>query len=83
MVPHLNSVGDKAYANWVLFASVKNFMFRFFFQILNSNGRLKSVTLLCVRDRTHDGVRDFGNSLVFSVELPQLQESDLAGESII
>lgn len=39
------------------------------------NGRVKSVTVLCVRDRTQDGVRDFGNSLVFSVGLTQLEES--------
>ncbi|KAK3794160.1 hypothetical protein RRG08_062404 [Elysia crispata] len=42
------------------------------------NGRLKTVTVLCVRDRTQDGVRDFGNSLVFSVELIPQDESALA-----
>ncbi|RUS69787.1 hypothetical protein EGW08_022454 [Elysia chlorotica] len=42
------------------------------------NGRLKTATVLCVRDRTQDGVRDFGNGLVFSVELIPQEESALA-----
>ncbi|GFS23194.1 ubiquitin-like modifier-activating enzyme ATG7 [Elysia marginata] len=43
------------------------------------NSHLKSVTVLCIRDRTQDSVRDFGNSLVFSVELAHQEESALAG----
>ncbi|GFO42753.1 ubiquitin-like modifier-activating enzyme atg7 [Plakobranchus ocellatus] len=41
------------------------------------NGCLKSVTVLCVRDRTQDGVRDFGNSQIFTVEIPEQEVSAL------
>ncbi|XP_059150517.1 ubiquitin-like modifier-activating enzyme ATG7 isoform X2 [Physella acuta] len=37
-------------------------------------GRLDSVEIICVRDRTHDGLRDFGQSLVMTVELPARED---------
>ncbi|BFZ08104.1 hypothetical protein BsWGS_11143 [Bradybaena similaris] len=40
-------------------------------------GRLQTVTVLSVRDRTHAGTRDFGNSLIFSVEIPKIDDMSL------
>nr|FAA04093.1 TPA: ubiquitin-like modifier-activating enzyme ATG7 [Lymnaea stagnalis] len=35
-------------------------------------GKKKSIKVLCVRDRTHDGVRDFGKSILMIIDIPDL-----------
>ncbi|CAG5132742.1 unnamed protein product [Candidula unifasciata] len=42
-------------------------------------GKLATVTVLSVRDRTHAGKRDFGSSLIFTVEIPKLEDLTLEG----
>ncbi|KAH9507472.1 Autophagy protein 7 [Bulinus truncatus] len=38
-------------------------------------GVLKSIKVLCVRDRTHDGVRDFGKSILMTLDILEVDKS--------
>ncbi|XP_035829161.1 ubiquitin-like modifier-activating enzyme ATG7 [Aplysia californica] len=40
-------------------------------------GKVQSIKVLMVRDRTHDGVRDFGQSVVASIAIPALEKEDI------